>query len=67
VTQLQQELISQLMSTKCRCGSKKLAKNTFCRQCYFSLAPGMRQDLYSRIGRGYEEAHARAVKFLKGE
>ncbi len=63
----QRELLIQLAATECRCGQSKAKAQSFCRSCYFSLPQAMRQSLYKRIGQGYEEAHAAAVKSLDGK
>ena len=57
-------LYQELMGTTCRCGQPKDSKKTFCSKCYFTLHPVMRMSLYQRMGDGYEEAYAKATKFL---
>ena len=61
----QTRLIRELKGTECRCGSEKQPDKTFCTKCYWSLPKSMRSDLYKRVGRGYEQAYERAVKFLE--
>lgn len=49
------------------CGNQKAKGMSFCRKCYFSLPPEMRQALYERFGSGYEEAYHEAKDWLNGE
>ena len=58
------ELIRELMGTKCRCGEPKGRGMTLCRACYLSLSQEMRNELYKRIGEGYEDAYERACRVL---
>lgn len=46
---------------------KKLAKNGFCRTCYYSLPENMRTALWQRFGSGYEESHEDARDWLQQE
>jgi hypothetical protein len=57
-------LFNELMGRTCRCGNPKDEKKTFCLACYRKLPPMMRMALYSRMGDGYEEAYAKAAKYL---
>jgi len=43
-----------------------MTKKTFCLECYRALPPLKRMALYCRMGDGYEDAYASAVKFLDG-
>lgn len=61
---LEIKLVRELQSKDCRCGAMKKEMQTFCKRCYFSLPPKMRDRLYDRLGEGYEQAYAAAVKFL---
>lgn len=61
----QVELIAELAGETCRCGKSKQARHTFCRSCFLSLTPKQRAALYQRMGEGYEEAYAAAVKQLE--
>lgn len=60
-------LLKELLGTVCRCGKPKQERNTFCYSDYMKLPPAMRKALYSRMGSGYEEAYAAAVRFLDGQ
>lgn len=62
------DLVTSLRSNLCpACGGKKKPRNTLCGGCYFILAPSQRAALYHRVGEGYEEAFADAMKHLKIE
>lgn len=67
MTESQAELVRELLRKVCRCGRPKMVKQTFCGRCYKSLHAGLRRALYSRIGEGYEEAHAQALLILSSE
>lgn len=56
-----------LITTDCVCGGQKKRTQSFCGSCYYKLPPKLRKDLYQRIGEGYEEAHAEAIRILKSE
>lgn len=58
------ELLAELVGTTCRCGARKVARQTFCRAHYFRLPAGMRNALYDGMGQGYEDAYGRAAEFL---
>lgn len=52
------QAIADLSSTTCpACKKTKKARQTFCRSCYYKLPISKRQDLYKRVGEGYEEAY----------
>lgn len=57
-------LVRELSGISCRCGKKKIAKQTFCYACYTKLPAHMRLALYRRIGEGYEDAYQSAVGML---
>jgi len=57
-------LLRELRGVWCRCGTKKITRNTFCNKCYWSLPEPMRRALYRHIGEGYEEAYAAAAELL---
>lgn len=60
------ELIKSLMSEVCpACDKAKQKRKTFCNKCYFKLPKDQRTALYNRVGDGYEEAFADALKTLK--
>lgn len=61
---LQIKLIKELKGKDCKCGAMKKEMQTFCKRCYFSLPPKMRDRLYDRIDEGYEAAYAAACEFL---
>jgi hypothetical protein len=46
---------------ECECGASKPRKHSFCRNCYTTLPPAMRQALYLPSGSGYEEAYDAAA------
>jgi hypothetical protein len=58
------EILDELQGKKCRCGHRKVAGQTFCRDCFYALPQQMRDDLYKRMGQGYEEAYQAAVDYL---
>jgi len=58
-------LIKSLRSTECpMCGSAKRMAQTMCPGCYRKLSPETKQDLYRRIGNGYEAAVEKAMAEL---
>lgn len=59
------KLLRELAGTVCRCGAKKKSRQTFCGRCYHSLPRSVALALYRRVGDGYEEAYAKALKHLK--
>jgi hypothetical protein len=56
--------VHELGTVQCRCARPKQPCQTFCRACYYSLAPEMRRSLYDKIGQGYEAAYVAAVNML---
>lgn len=58
---LTKRLGESLRSRRCRCGSSKYPGRAFCSSCYFALPRPLRSELYSPLGSGYEEAHAKAI------
>jgi len=58
------QLLDELRGTKCRCGSEKRSRETFCKCCYYTLPAEMRRALYRRFDEGYEQAYAAAAKVL---
>jgi hypothetical protein len=62
----QEFLIQELRSTQCRCRKRKKDGNTFCASCFYGLPKQLQNNLYRRIGEGYEEAREAAVAFLDG-
>lgn len=57
-------LIKELVGTKCRCGSRKQSRMSFCGRCYHSLSKEHKSALYLPIGSGYESAYASAIDVL---
>lgn len=53
-----------LAGTECQCGRTKKTKMAFCYKCYSSLPKDMLDDLWQRIGQGFEEAYEKAVGWL---
>jgi hypothetical protein len=60
-------LRDELEGRRCRCLRKKVAGQTFCKTCYYSLPEPMRQALYKKIMAGYEEAYQAACDFLDSQ
>lgn len=56
------DLIQELNSTECRCGSVKTSGHTFCYDCWQKLPDRIRKQLYKPLGRGYEEAYLAACR-----
>lgn len=54
----------ELGCQKCRCGLSKDKGVTFCRHCYFSLPATYQRALHRKLGEGYTEAYAAAVRYL---
>lgn len=54
-----------LVVTICRCDRRKKKGMSFCPPCYRRLPLEMRNALYRRLGKGYEEAYDDAVKYLE--
>lgn len=53
----------ELGATTCAgCGGSKRAKQSFCRNCYYSLTPQMRSKLYDPDG--YAETYTEAKELL---
>lgn len=59
------DLLHELKSGQCPCGNRKRPRETFCSSCYFALPRVMRQELYNRVGEGYEEAYKQASDYLR--
>ena len=59
-------LIESLISEVCpACGKPKVARQTFCRKCYYTLSADQRKALYNRVGEGYEAAMVDAFNTLQ--
>ncbi len=58
------DILRELAGIHCRCGANKQPRNTFCQRCFYTLPKEKRNDLYKRIGAGYEEAYEAACEFL---
>jgi hypothetical protein len=66
--ELPKDLLHDLLDTACfACGKTKKSRQTFCRSCYFALPNSLRYPLYRRMGEGYEEAFAAALRWIRGE
>lgn len=63
-TELARLLLHELATVQCRCARPKQPRQSFCKGCYYALAPEMRQALYMRIGKGYEAAYVAAANIL---
>jgi len=57
--------LDALMSSRCSCGKKKTPKKSFCLACFLMLPQDLKNDLYSRLGDGYEQAYDAAEKYLE--
>ncbi len=60
----QSEANEILDSDRCVCGRAKGDRAAFCMADYFSLPYQLRQSLYSRVGRGFEEAYSAAKDII---
>lgn len=61
----QESLIASLRAAKCpACTKHKSPGKSVCWPCWNRLPSSVRQALYRRVGAGYEEAHAEAMKAL---
>lgn len=55
-----------LLSLKCgACGEEKKSKLAICATCYGKLPHSVRQNLYKTLGKGFEEAYAESLAWLK--
>lgn len=59
--------VEALNRRKCQCGAVKQPKLTFCERCFARLPREVKDALYQRVGKGYEEAWNHALKHLRGE
>jgi hypothetical protein len=60
-------LLRDLLGVVCfACGKRKGCGKSLCRNCFFSLPVPARNALYNRMGEGYEEAYADALRLLPG-
>jgi hypothetical protein len=57
-------VIRELAGTRCRCGASKVAKQTFCKACYFRLPAEKRRALYRHASNGYLNAYDDACRLL---
>jgi len=53
-----------LASEECQCGAEKLKRNALCWRCFNSLPTHMKNDLYQKLGYGFEAAYEAAVAWL---
>ncbi len=59
------ECIRSLNSTLCpACGARKQRSRTLCSPCYHGLPQALRRALWDRVGDGYEQAVASALRHL---
>lgn len=56
--------LKELAGNECACMKEKKPGHSFCWSCYRSLDYGMQQELYRKIGQGYEQAYEAAYKRL---
>jgi hypothetical protein len=61
----QAEAIKVLNERVCQCGGGKARKTAFCGGCYCQLTQELRDSLWHRIGRGFEDGYEKAVAFLR--
>jgi len=61
------EAIHGLLNHRCACGGSKSRSRAFCGACYTALPAQLRNRLWSRIGRGFEEAYEEATNWLKNQ
>ena len=54
----------ELKSNECACGEEKGKNKSFCFSCFKKLPDGIAQDLYLKIGEGYEQAYDAALQHL---
>lgn len=65
---LQRQAIRELGEKSCAvCGGEKKPNQSFCKPCYFSLPPRMRQALYSPLGENYASSYDAAKDYLRIE
>lgn len=53
-----------IKSEECQCGKSKRIGTAFCYLCYSNLPKDMKDDLWKKIGNGFEEAYEEAHKEL---
>ncbi len=58
------EILGDLGSTRCRCGSVKKARRSVCVSCWRLLTESEQRALYKRFGNGYEAAYEAVLKSL---
>ncbi|MHA2065065.1 MAG: hypothetical protein ACXABY_11880 [Candidatus Thorarchaeota archaeon] len=56
-----------LSSEQCVCEAWKKKRYSFCYSCYHALPLDMRNDLWQKMGEGYQEAYDAAISWLKEE
>ena len=61
---IRKETKQSFLSNECLCGKTKKKGNSFCYSCFMALPQDLKNDLYSRMGDGYEEAYDAAVEWL---
>lgn len=52
---------------RCLCGREKRRKMAFCGLCFNLLPDRMQDDLYKRVGAGFEAAYEAAADWLVGD
>lgn len=57
--------VRELHSERCLCGARKQSRKSFCYRCYILLPQFLQEQLYSRLGQGYEEAFEAAEEWLE--
>lgn len=58
------EAIEVLKNNQCFCGRGKRYKTAFCNDCYRTLSPTLRSDLYRTVGDGFEQSYQSAKNLL---
>lgn len=56
--------VRELRGNVCRCGERKLEKQTFCLACYRALPRDVQRDLYRRVEEGYIAVYEKACGIL---
>lgn len=62
-----EQAMREFMGDVCSCGKPKKRGRSFCGRCYFTLPEPMRNTLFARFGRGYEENYEAAKDWLREE
>lgn len=58
------DILADLISTRCRCGSPKKPRRSVCVDCWRILSEVEQRALYRKVGQGYEAAYEKAITVL---